>query len=138
MNRVKGVDSGAFGVHGLCKKWKKYFCYRPAEWSITQPMGGTCISRRFRIGYVNSRRMCVVGLAWQPTTPTGRRELSHTSVLHRPIPEGAFVILYENAPCVSPPVSCVWSSFFVPAGRSRLVSLAATWVSRYECATHTI
>lgn len=76
-------------------------------------MGGTCISRRFHIGYVNSRRMCVVGLDWQPTTPTRRRELSHTPAYYviRPIPEGAFVILYENAPCA--PVLCAWPlSFF--------------------------
>lgn len=76
-------------------------------------MGGTCISRRFHIGYVNSRRMCVVGLDWQPTTPTRRRELSHTPAYYViwPIPEGTLVILYENAPCA--PVPCAWplSSF---------------------------
>lgn len=30
--------------------------------ATTRPLGGTCISRRFRAGYVNSRRMCVAGL----------------------------------------------------------------------------
>lgn len=98
------------------RKIEKYFRYRPAranKWVTTRPLGGTCISRRFHIGYVNSRRMCVVGLDWQPTTPTRRRELSHTLAYYviRPIPEGAFVILYENAPCA--PVLCAWSlSFF--------------------------
>lgn len=90
------------------------------------PMGGTCISRRFHIGYVNSRRMCVVGLDWQPTTPTRRRELSHTPACYviSPIPEGTFVISYENAPCAPVPRACPLS-FFVPAGRSRVVSPAA-------------